>query len=287
MPKLELPSGVKLHWVRGGRGNESEASPEAALEATSATPSEAPSETIVFVNGLTMDTSAWRAVAERLGERCATLRYDCRGQGESDKPDGPYPPETHAQDLLELLAGLGLGRVHLVGLSNGGLVALLAAARAPERVRSLAMIDSFGAHDAPLRLILDSWRGALEAGGAGLRFDVAAPWVWGQAFLNAHLGEVLALRERAAEADPAAVGHLIAGLAGFGSALDAFERYRGPFLALVGADDLLTPPRYSRALVEAAGRGKLVVLPEAGHAAPLERPAAVAQALAAFLEGAR
>ncbi len=262
MPKLALETGVALHYVRGGRASE---------------------ETVVFVNGLTMDTSAWRPVAELLGADYATLRYDCRGQGESEKPAGPYPPEQHRDDLLALLDGLELPSVHLVGLSNGGLVSLLAAGKSPERVKSLAMIDSFGHSDAQFRLVLASWKQALAVGGAGLRFEVATPWVWGQAFLAEHLDEVLAFREVAAGADPAVIGYLIDGVAGLNDARSSFESYLGPFLAVVGEDDVLTPPRYSRALVEAAGRGEVVVLPETGHAAPIERPSEVARVLERFL----
>lgn len=264
MPRARLAKGLELHYVRGG------------AKGAGAAP-------IVFVNGLTMDTTAWRPVAERLGSRHPTLRYDARGQGESDKPAGPYAPEQHREDLLALLEVLELPSVHLVGLSNGGLVALLAAAAAPERVLSLSMVDSFARVDAMLRTVLASWRQALEAGGAALRFDVATPWVWGQAFLAAHLGEVLAFRELAARAEPQVIRDLIDGLSSLDDARPALRRYPGPLLALVGEDDVLTPPRYSREIVEAAGRGEVVLLPEAGHAAPLERPAAVATALERFL----
>lgn len=260
MPEARLPSGVTLHYA---------GTPGAG-------------ETVLLVNGLTMDTTAWRGVAERLSSPYAPLRYDCRGQGESDKPPGPYAPETHCDDLLALLDALELARVHLVGLSNGGLVALLAAAAAPERVKSLVMIDSFARVDARLRFVLSSWRAALEQGGAGLRFDVATPWVWGSAFLAQHEAELGTLREAAAQADTEAVAALIEGLAGFGDAREALTRYPGPLLAMVGEDDVLTPPRFSREIVAAAGRGELLLVPEAGHAAPIERPAWVAAALQDF-----
>lgn len=240
---------------------------------------------VVFVNGLTMDTTAWRPVAEHLPD-LPLLRYDCRGQGQSDKPDGPYTPERHADDLLALLEHLREPRVRLVGLSNGGLVALLAAARlGPERVTSVALVDSFARVDAMLALILRGWRAALDAGGPALRFDVATPWVWGHAFLDEHHEEVLAFRERAAAADPAPVRHLIEGLLAFhgsDAGLRALRAFHGPLLALVGADDVLTPARYSRECAAAAPDGRFEELPGAGHAAPIERPVALAEALRRF-----
>lgn len=238
---------------------------------------------VVFVNGLTMDTSAWAAVAEPLGGDRPVVRYDCRGQGASDKPAGPYPPERHAADLADLLDALGIDRAHLVGLSNGGLVAAILAGRladtAPRRILSLTMIDSFIGVDPLLRTILRGWRAALAAGGPGLRFDIATPWVWGHAFLARHLDEVLAFRERAESADGAAVLGLIEGLIDFGGAGDLLARYRGPLLALVGRDDLLTPPRYSREIATAAPQTRLQLLDDCGHAAPIESPEAVIAAL--------
>ena len=265
MPRFRVADGAKLHYQKGGVAAE---------------------EAVVFVNGLTMDMTAWAGVERHFADAYATLRYDCRGQGESDKPEGPYTPEGHAADLKNLLDGLSLSRVHLVGLSNGGLVSILLAgdlASEPGRVRSVTTVDSFVRVDPMLKTILKSWRAALHAGGAGLRFDVATPWVWGHSFLKEHADELASYREAAAEADPAVIGYLIDGLLGFGDARKSLRAYEGPLLAAVGQEDLLTPLRYSHAIVEWARRGLLVTLERAGHVAPVERPEAVARVVRGFI----
>jgi len=265
MPKIPLETGVSLHYLRDGdRGR----------------------DTVVLINGLTMDTGAWEAVSERLAARFEVLRYDCRGQGQSDKPPGPYPPEQHADDLCALLTTLKLGRVHLAGLSNGGLIAALTAGKlsGSGRIASLTMIDSFARSDALFRALLRSWKAALEQGGSALRFDVAVPWVWGPDFLDRHLQEVMALRAKAAAADPAVIGALIDGLLGWSDAAASLQSYRGPLLVMVGEDDVLSPIRYSREIIELAGRGRLEVIARSGHASPIERPREVADLLGDFLE---
>ncbi len=251
----------------------------AASEATE------PPETIVFVNGLTMDTAAWEAVETGFADRYRTLRYDCRGQGRSGKPEGPYRPEQHAADLLALLDGLGLEGLHLLGHSNGGLISvLLAGDAAPGRILSLTLVDSFIRVDAMFSSILASWKGALRAGGPALRFDVATPWVWGASFIERH-GKVLAsYRDKAAQADPEVIGWLIDGVAGFGNAHKSLRAYEGPVLAAVGQEDILTPLRYSHEIVEWARRGILVTIDHAGHAAPIERPEAVVRVVRGFIE---
>ncbi len=262
MPNTRV-NGVNLYYKRGGNQE---------------------SETIVFINGLTMDTTAWEGAAHYLEDTCTTLRYDCRGQGESEKPEGPYTPQQHKEDLLGLLEALELGEVHLVGLSNGGIIASLAAAElGAERVKTLTVVDSFSQMDAVMRSILRGWKAATQAGGSGLRFDVATPWVWGHTFMNQHADEIASYRDKAAQADAAVIGYLIDGLASFESSLEEVSRYGGPLLAIVGEEDILTPKRCSEETVAAAQRGKLTVLDRAGHAAPIERPEEMADLLRDFI----
>ncbi len=262
MPNIRVDS-IDLHYKRGGSEE---------------------GETIVFINGLTMDTTAWRDAAHHLEDTYRTVRYDCRGQGESDKPEGPYTPQQHKEDLLGLLEALELGEVHLVGLSNGGIIASLAAAElGAERVKTLSVVDSFSQMDAVMQSVLRGWKAATEAGGSGLRFDVATPWVWGHTFMNQHADEIASYRDKAAAADAAVIGYLIDGLASFESSLEEVSRYSGPLLAVVGEEDILTPQRYSEETVAAAKRGRLTVIERAGHAAPIERPQEVAEVIRDFI----
>lgn len=246
----------------------------------------AQAEQLVFVNGLTMDTSAWYPLQAELGDYHCTL-YDCRGQGKSDKPAGPYLPQQHVADLKALLDALDLHNIHLVGLSNGGLVAILLAGQLalsePDRLKSVTVIDSFITADALLRSILKSWRAALDCGGAGLRFDVATPWVWGHAFLARFEKEVLAFRAKAEASDPQAIGALIDGLVEFDSASASLEAFAGPLLVMVGEDDVLTPPRHSYEIATTAQRAQLVTLAHTGHAAPVENASEVAAHLKPFI----
>jgi 3-oxoadipate enol-lactonase len=267
---LDLASGIRMHVVQSGRRD---------------------GEPVVLINGIFMNTASWEALERTLAPSYRVVRYDGRGQGASSKPVGPYTVDQHTDDLEALLDALELGPVHLVGLSNGALAALELAGRRPELLRSLAVLDGFGRVDALMRAVLRSWRAALALGGTAGRFDVATPWVWGHTFLDDHETWLLGLRDEAAKADPRPVLALVDGALAFGEqerdASAALRTYRGPLLTLVGEDDVLSPPRYSLELLRVAGRGSLAVVPRAGHAAPLERPDAVARELAAFFERAR
>jgi len=65
--------------------------------------------------------------------------------------------------------------------------------------------------------------------------------------------------------------------------LDALPRLPTPALLLAGADDVLTPVRYARAIVAALRDAEVVVLPEAGHACSLETPEAFVEHTRGFL----
>jgi 3-oxoadipate enol-lactonase len=267
---LELPTGIRMRVVQSGRED---------------------GEPVVLINGIFMNTTTWDGLERALASHHRVVRFDGRGQGESSKPEGPYTVHQHTDDLEALLDTLGLGPVHLVALSNGALAALELAGRRPELLRSLAVLDGFGRVDALMRAVLRSWRAALALGGTGGRFDVATPWVWGHTFLEEHESWLLGLREEAAAADPRPVLALVDGALAYGEqqrdASPALRVYRGPLLTLVGEEDVLSPPRYSLELLRVAGRGSLVVVPRAGHAAPIERPDAVARELEAFFARVR
>jgi len=75
------------------------------------------------------------------------LRHDTRGHGGSDTPSGPYTLAMMASDLLGLLDLLDISRVHLCGVSMGGMISQNLAIAAPERVASLALVNTTCKYD--------------------------------------------------------------------------------------------------------------------------------------------
>ncbi|MFV8756221.1 alpha/beta fold hydrolase [Nannocystaceae bacterium ST9] len=226
---------------------------------------------LVFVNGLLTDRGSWAAHLPHFSSyRCLT--WDCRGQGRSSKPAAPsYPVATHADDLAALLDALAPGEpIAIVGLSNGAAAALDFASARPRRVRSLVLGGAYARVDEALRLKLRSWIAAMRAGGAGLRFDVATPWVWGPRFLAEHAQALAGYRERGLALDLEAAERLIAGAMVHDLDDDRLGRIVAPTLICVGDDDVLTPPSSARAIAEALPVARLEPMPGLGHAAALE-----------------
>ncbi len=238
---------------------------------------------IVFINGLLADTTGWLYQQPVFAERFRVLLYDCRGQGQSSPPShAPYPPAQHARDLLALCDSLNLTRFSLVGLSNGGAVAQHLAVAQPQRVERLVLASTYAAIDALMRAKLQSWLLALEQGGSLMRFDMATPWVWGRDFLAQHESLLASLRAKAARAPIETLRALITG------ALDhemhqQLAEITAPTLVITGEEDVLTPPWYARELAGALPNAHLILVPQAGHALPIERPALFNTRVLAFL----
>jgi pyruvate dehydrogenase E2 component (dihydrolipoamide acetyltransferase) len=98
---------------------------------------------IVFIHGFGADLNAWMFNQPALAERHRTITFDLPGHGGSTKVlKGPVDGTSFAADLDRLLAALGIDRVHIVGHSMGGGIALHFALWQPERVASLTLIAS-------------------------------------------------------------------------------------------------------------------------------------------------
>ena len=70
------------------------------------------------------------------------LRYDTRGHGGTDAPEGDYTLDQLADDLFALLDALDIDRAHFVGLSMGGMIGQTAALKDPSRFLSLSLCDT-------------------------------------------------------------------------------------------------------------------------------------------------
>ena len=92
---------------------------------------------LVLLHGWPQHWWMWRLVMPTLATRFRLVAPDLRGLGWSDAPDGPYDKLTLAEDVLAVLAALGIGRFRVMGHDWGAYVALLIAATAPQRVERM------------------------------------------------------------------------------------------------------------------------------------------------------
>jgi pimeloyl-ACP methyl ester carboxylesterase len=244
------------------------------------------SETVVFAHGLLFDGRMFDAQVAALAGRFRCLTFDFRGQGRSAvTPDG-YDMDTLAEDAAALIAALGAAPCHFVGLSMGGFVGLRLASRRPELLRSLALVDSSAdpepAENLPRYRLLNTiarWLGLRVVAGRVM------PIVFGRSFLrDPARREVRELwRQRIVSRDRRGITRAVPGVIYRDGVQDELPGIRVPTLILVGEEDVATPRERSERMRAAIPGAELVVVPRAGHSAPIENPEAVTAALAELL----
>ncbi|MEU6768019.1 3-oxoadipate enol-lactonase [Streptomyces sp. NPDC046853] len=97
---------------------------------------------LLLSNSIGTDLHMWDGQVPALTEHFRLLRYDARGHGASGVPGGPYSLDRLGRDVVELLDALGLQRVHVLGLSLGGIVAQWLGIHVPQRVDRLVLSNT-------------------------------------------------------------------------------------------------------------------------------------------------
>jgi pimeloyl-ACP methyl ester carboxylesterase len=241
---------------------------------------------VVLLHGFPLSRALYEHQLNALGSVYRVIAPDLRGHGDSPSPDGAYTMDEMADDVIELLDGLGIDQpVVLGGLSMGGYVALSLVRRYPRRVRGLILIDTRAAADTPeaARTREETARAVLQAGHAGSIIETMIPRLFGKTTLERHperVGPMLAVMERTSAKGVAGA------LRGMAIRPDRRAELRSitvPTLVLVGEDDVISPPSEAREIAKTLPDARLQVIPSAGHLAPYENPSAVNDAIRRFL----
>lgn len=249
-------------------------------------------EAVLFVHGFSQSLRTWDAVRSRLEASYFTAACDLIGHGASDRPPrtGPYSIGHQAEAIDALRETLGIERMHLVGYSMGGRLALAYAGLHPDRVASLVLES---ASPGPRS---DAERESARKGDRELRArlgtftsdEFARYWEALPLFeTQRHLPERIIGPERASRRanDTAALARAVEG-AGQGrmpDLWDALGNLAGPGAMFVGTFD----SRYRDIAREANERfGIPVVEFAAGHNVHLERADEFSTALLAHLKTA-
>jgi pimeloyl-ACP methyl ester carboxylesterase len=274
-------------------------------------PGEAPGEgpePALCVHGLGGSSRNWTDLMDLLRPRLACAAVDLPGYGDSPpRPDGKFSISAMARTVTELIQAQQNGPVHLIGNSMGGAVALRAATRRPDLVRSLTLVSP-ALPDSRPRMDL-------------LRFPVVSIPKLGGYLIGKYLAfpaerrvsdtlaacyydvslvpperyaiEVAAQSER--DAQPYAIRALIGSIRtltaeqmfrlGPLSPWRAAAKLRVPALVIYGSHDILVRAQMAGRARKSFRTGTVVVLPDTGHVAMMERPDTVAGLILDMMNG--
>lgn len=246
-------------------------------------------ETIVFSPGLLWDTTLFDAQVDALRSRYRCVAYDHRGQGQSAETRlRSVGMDLVAEDAGALIEKLDLAPVHFCGLSMGGFVGLRLAARRPELLCSLIVMETTARAERPenkrkYRMLngLSRWLGHSVVA------DRVMPILYAHSTLNDPHREADRRRWRARlVANRRSLWRAVNGVIDRPGVEDELARITVPTLVVVGEEDVAQPPAEAERLCAAIAGAQLVRIPRAGHSVSVEQPDQVSEAIAKFLESA-
>jgi 3-oxoadipate enol-lactonase len=212
----------------------------------------------------------WDAQAPALVERFRLLRYDPRGHGQSDVPDGPYSIADLGEDLLALLDELGIEKTSFCGVSIGGMTGMWLAINAPERIDRLVLSNTT-AYYPPAEEWTRRAKVARSAEGVAGLADAALDRWFTPSFQERRPEEIERFRQMLITTPGE-------GYAGCCEAIREMDMraelgaIQAHTLVIAGDEDPSTPPDWNRDLAEAIPGADYHLLQDASHISNVARP---------------
>jgi 3-oxoadipate enol-lactonase len=244
-----------------------------ALEGQGGTP------VLVFSNSLGTNYSMWDPQVPEIRKKLRVLRYDTRGHGQSSATPGPYSIEQLAKDVIALLDALDLDRVHLCGLSMGGMIGMWLGVNAPERLSKLVLCNTAAKIGTS-----EFWNARIDAiqknGMKSVASAVVERW-FSPAFRQKSPPTISSTLKMLEETNPDGYVACCAAVRDF-NFREQLRKIHIPALVIAGAHDPATPPADGRFLAQQISGARYVEL-NAAHLSNIEDQDRFNNELAAFL----
>jgi 3-oxoadipate enol-lactonase len=251
--------GAKIYWDEQGQG-----------------------DPLLLIMGLGYASILWYRIRPTLAQRFRTIAFDNRGVGQSDVPPGPYSMATMAADAAAVLDAAGFDRVHVLGISMGGMIAQEFALQYPSRTRSLILGCTSPGGALAVRAAKNVTDILLARGMTVEQARQAIlPYIYDPATSREKIEEDTRLRRSCL---PTAEGYMAQLQAIF--AWESYSRLRQittPTLVIHGISDALIPPQNGQLLANAIPGAKLVILDHASHLFLTDQTEAAERAILEFL----
>ena len=237
---------------------------------------------VTMSNSLMTTHRMWDAQMEALTAHYRVLRYDKRGHGESDAPEGPYSFELLGDDVFALLEALNITRTHFIGLSMGGMTGMTMALKDPSRLRTLILCDT--ASDDPMGDPA-AWQARIDTAKAGGIESVVESTI--QRFLAP---ATIHTQPQATDAVRAMIRST--SLTGYIACCQAISKLNlshrlsqinVPTLVVVGAQDPATTVEMAHAIHQGIPGAELAILENAAHLSNIDQAEAFNTTVLAFL----
>ena len=239
---------------------------------------------LVCAHGTLMDRTMFEPQLDALSDDYHVLAYDLRAR--TDRYAEPYDLYDLADDCEALLDARGIDSCTLAGMSMGGFMALRFAERYPDRLDGIVMIDSIAQphEDGDIeqyRTMIDTVR---EMGDVPENMAATVKHILFGSTSNAERTALVdSWADRWLTYPGEAVYQEVSSWLERPDFTDRLDDITVPVLAIHGEEDASLDIEKSEDMVEHLPDGELVPIPEAGHSANTENPAAANAAIREFL----
>jgi len=227
-------------------------------------------EPVIFLHGAGAGAVTWYPSINAISKNFQVIAPDIVGYGESDKPDAPYNRPYFSNWLKDFLKELKISKAHIVGLSQGGAIALQFAIDNAEMVNKLVLVASAGL-------------------GAKVSFWPLIGTIWMNSFPSSIANRFNSryILHKPINRDPNHSSYSIAVLK-YKGGKNAFKQGRGTAVSKIpeellkqienetliiwGKDDQLFPVEYGEAAAKIIPNAKLHIIQNAGHLPLMDQP---------------
>lgn len=252
MPFLKTKDGAELYYEVHGEG-----------------------EPIIFLNGIMMSTLSWAGLTPIASKKFKLILFDFRDQGNSSKMKELYELDIHVGDLLSLMDSLGISKIHMLGLSYGGLVALKFALLHQDRLNTLILPNTTSFISNHLREIGKAWETAAELNDGEKFLQLARPFIYSGKFYENHLDLIRKYQEMfktmlTKEWFQGFI-RLSRSTRNYYISSNELKTIKIPTLLIGAEHDIVAPVKDMMTIYENINGCEFITIPQAGHGAFLEK----------------
>jgi pimeloyl-ACP methyl ester carboxylesterase len=240
---------------------------------------------VVLLHGFPLECTMWKPQLEELQDECRIIAPDFRGFGGTSANLSNVSIDQFADDVANLLDALKIKQKVVVGgLSMGGYVTLAFARRHADRLGGLVLADTRAEADTPeARENRNKMIAFAKTNPASGVVEQMLSRLIGSETQMHHPEIAGTIRALGSKQSTAGIVAALQALRDRADATPGLASIRVPTLVVVGAEDVLTPPAASEALVAAIPGSRFAKIAAAGHMSSLEQPEMFNAVVGSFL----
>ena len=239
-------------------------------------------QAIVFVHGFPLDQRIWTEQLRGLSDRFRVIAVDLKGFGQSNSSEA-FTIDSMADELAEFIKSAATGPCVLAGLSMGGYVAISLAMRHPQVLKSLAIVCSKAEADTQAgkegRQKMAEL--AMKEGARPVAEQMLPKMFSPDTYKNRP--ELVEQLQQIMEACPATtIANACFAMRDRADRTPDLPSLKMPVMVILGEKDSIIPAEMGAKIAVACKQGAFKLIPNAGHLAPMEEPAAFNSVMAEF-----